>query len=119
MPKLSCSSCSRRPPPAMREGLSPEAADRALASAVYLLPFLDGFQYGAYVYSTVPGLGPIAYSFVPLVNTFQSIPFAGLILFFSLSYFARSTNLSRFVRFNIQQAILLDIVMIVSRTRQS
>ena len=32
------------------------------------------------------------------------LPFAGLIFFFTLSYFARSGNLSRFVRFNIQQA---------------
>ena len=63
----------------------------------------------------MPGVGDAAHALPPLVNTFQSIPFAGLILFFTLSYFARSSNLSRFVRFNIQQAILLDIVLIVRR----
>ena len=68
---------------------------------------------GIFIYKTVPGVGDAAYAVLPLVNAFQSIPFAGLILFFTLSYFARSSNLSRFVRFNIQQAILLDIVLIV------
>ena len=48
-----------------------------------------------------------------MVNAFQSLPFAGLIFFFGLSFFTRNQGLSRFVRFNIQQAILLDIVLII------
>ena len=97
----------------MRGGAEPDIADRLIASGVYLLPFLDGFPYGLFVYKTVPGVGDAAFALLPLVNAFQSVPFAGLILFFTLSYFARSQNLSRFVRFNIQQAILLDIVLII------
>lgn len=104
---------------ALRAGTSirmqsePSAADRAAAAAVYLFPALDGFQYGAYVYSSVPPLGQAAYSVLPLVNGFQSLPFAGLILFIGLSTFTRNTGLTRFVRFNIQQALLLDIALII------
>ena len=92
---------------------SDDTIDKAVAAAVYLFPALDGFQYGAYVYSTIPPLGAVAYNLVPFVNAFQSLPFAGLILFIGLSTFTRNTGLSRFVRFNIQQALLLDIVLII------
>ncbi|KAL1504505.1 hypothetical protein AB1Y20_010908 [Prymnesium parvum] len=97
----------------MQSGSSPDGVERAIACSVYLLPFLDGFPYGLFVYRTVPGLGQLAFNFLPLVNTFESIPFAGLIFFVILSYFSRNSQLSRFVRFNIQQAILLDILLII------
>lgn len=87
--------------------------DRAAAAAPYLLPALDGFVYGSYVYANIPPVGALAYQFLPIVNAFNSLPFAGLIFFFGLSYFTRNQGLSRFVRFNIQQAILLDIVLII------
>ena len=87
--------------------------DRGVAAAVYLLPVLDGFVYGSYVYQNVPPIGAAAYMFLPFVNLFNSLPFAGLILFIGLSVFTRNAGLSRFVRFNIQQALLLDIVLII------
>ena len=83
------------------------------AATVYLLPLLDGFPFGAFIYSSVPAVGSVAYQLVPFVNAFQSLPFAGLILFVGLSYFTRNQGLSRFVRFNIQQALLLDILLII------
>ena len=100
-------------PPAMLGGNDVPISERALGCLVYMLPALDGFVYGTYVYSHVPGLAPIAYSFLPAVNAFQSIPFAGLALFIGFSFFSRNQNLSRFLRFNIQQALLLDIALII------
>mmetsp|Transcript_18982 Transcript_18982/g.36854 ORF Transcript_18982/g.36854 Transcript_18982/m.36854 type:complete len:119 (-) Transcript_18982:498-854(-) len=49
----------------------------------------------------------------PFVASFESIPFGGLVFFIGMSLFTRNPNLSRFVRFNIQQALLLDIALIV------
>lgn len=97
----------------MAQNDEPEIADRLIGSAVYLLPLLDGFPYGAYIYQSVPPVGEVAYTFLPFVNAFQSVPFAGFVLFIGLSTFTRNMNLSRFVRFNIQQAILLDILIII------
>lgn len=91
----------------------PDPAARLLACLCYILPALDGFNYGAYVYANVPIIGNLAVQVLPFVNTFNSIPFSGLVLFFGLSFFTRNTGLPRFVRFNIQQAILLDIVLII------
>eukprot|EP00965_Chrysotila_dentata_P194577 6176444-Pleurochrysis_carterae.AAC.3 len=39
----------------------------------------------------------------PFVASFESIPFGGLVFFIGMSLFTRNPNLSRFVRFNIQQ----------------
>lgn len=91
----------------------PDPAERAAAAAAYILPILDGFPYGIYIYKSIPPIGAVAYSFAPIVSAFQSLPFGGLILFFGLSAFTRNPGLSRFVRFNIQQALLLDIVLLI------
>ena len=88
-------------------------AERVLATAPYLLPACDGYIYGGYIYQNTPVFGDFALLFAPAVNAFESIPFSGLALFIGLSIFSRSANLSRFVRFNIQQAIVLDIALVI------
>jgi hypothetical protein len=91
----------------------PPFSDRVAASLVYLLPATDGFGFGGYIYSHVPRAGDIAYAVLPFVNAFDSLPFASLGLFIGLSVLTRNENISRFVRFNIQQALLLDITLIM------
>lgn len=59
-----------------------------------------------------PCCSPIVAAHVE-VETALRRPFGGLIFFFGLSFFTRNQNLSRFVRFNIQQAILLDIILLI------
>mgnify|MGYP001196340994 CR=1 FL=1 len=110
--KFAVPTIARCSPPLLKEE-DAALVDRAVAAAVYLLPAIDGFAYGSYVYANIPPVGAIAYLFLPLVNTFNSLPFVGLILFVGLSFFTRNQGLSRFVRFNIQQALLLDIVLII------
>ena len=97
----------------MRSSSSPDAVERLIAAVVYLLPCADGFPYGAYIYNSVPPVGQIAYAVLPAVNAFQNLPFVGLVLFIGLSAFSRNAGLSRFVRFNIQQALLLDISLLI------
>uniref|UniRef100_A0A7S0PYH6 Tic20 family protein Ycf60 n=1 Tax=Coccolithus braarudii TaxID=221442 RepID=A0A7S0PYH6_9EUKA len=89
------------------------AVDRVFGTLPYILPVLDGFGYGIYVYQNVPGAGEVAGVIAPLVALFQSLPFAGIVLFIGLSLFTRNAGLSRMVRFNIQQALLLDIALII------
>lgn len=48
----------------------------------------------------------------PLLNIYHSVPFLGLILFVVLSFGSRNTDMARGVRFNAQQAILIDIALI-------
>ena len=76
--KFAVPTIARCSPPLLKEE-DAALADRAVAAAVYLLPAIDGFAYG-YVYANIPPVGAIAYLFLPLVNTFNSLPFVGLIL---------------------------------------
>lgn len=94
-------------------GNDADPVERLFACLPYLLPVLDGFSYGAYVYANVPVLGDAAVAAAPAVGAFQSSPFSGFILFIGLSIFTRNAALPRFVRFNIQQALLLDIALII------
>jgi len=105
--------CSAMRSPLVTMSAAPDPVDRAVSAVVYILPVLDGFVYGSNVFASVPAVGRVAYNFVPVVNAFQSLPFAGLILFIGLSTFTRNTGLSRYVRFNIQQALLVDIALII------
>ena len=90
-----------------------ELVDRAFAAAVYFFPITDGFQFGKFIYQQVPPIGALAQVVYPSIQAFDAIPFSGLIFFFGLSALSRNPGLSRFLRFNLQQAILLDIALII------
>jgi len=90
-----------------------DPVDRAFAAAVYLFPITDGFQFGKFIYQQVPPVGAIAQAIYPAIASFESIPFSSLIFFIGLSTLSRNPGLSRFLRFNLQQAILLDIAFII------
>lgn len=47
------------------------------------------------------------------VGAFQASPSSGFVFFIGLSLTTRNANLPRFIRFNVQQALLLDIVLII------
>ena len=44
---------------------------------------------------------------------YQAVPFSGLFAFFALSFLSGNMRLNRLVRFNMQQAILVDIALII------
>jgi len=87
--------------------------DQAFAAAVYLFPVTDGFFFGKFIYQQIPPVGALAESIYPAIQAFDAIPFSGLVFFLVLSSFSRNANLSRFLRFNLQQALLLDIALII------
>jgi Chloroplast import apparatus Tic20-like len=91
-------------------------ADRIKACVPYLLPLIDGDQFGKYIYYTrFPLLGEIN-DFVmgPLVNLQHKIPFFGVGIFILLTLGTRfNTDMNRNVRFNAQQAALLDVALII------
>eukprot|EP00591_Stephanopyxis_turris_P001886 CAMPEP_0195522616 /NCGR_PEP_ID=MMETSP0794_2-20130614/20954_1 /TAXON_ID=515487 /ORGANISM="Stephanopyxis turris, Strain CCMP 815" /LENGTH=223 /DNA_ID=CAMNT_0040652413 /DNA_START=163 /DNA_END=834 /DNA_ORIENTATION=- len=87
--------------------------DRIASCIPYALPLLDGDQFGRFIYQRIPILGMLDSIFIaPLASLYHSIPFLGLGLFVLLSFGSRNPNLSRGVRYNMQQAILIDIALI-------
>lgn len=48
-----------------------------------------------------------------LSRSFEAVPFSGLATFYLFSLWARNLALNRLLRFSIQQAILLDVALIL------
>jgi len=91
-----------------------DGIDRVYACIPYLLPLLDGDHFGRYVYNRIPALGYAdAILLRPIENVYEQIPYASLIFFFALTLGSRNlTNISNGVRFNAQQAALIDIILV-------
>jgi hypothetical protein len=93
---------------------TPTASDRLVSVIPYLLPLADALPYSrAYIENNHLETSTI-FEFAALVySIYLNIPFAGLIAFILFNFISSNLQLNRLVRFNIQQAILLDIALII------
>mmetsp|Transcript_8620 Transcript_8620/g.19374 ORF Transcript_8620/g.19374 Transcript_8620/m.19374 type:complete len:216 (+) Transcript_8620:108-755(+) len=90
-----------------------EGPDRVLSCLPYLIPLIDGDRYGRFLFYAVPALGQVDFLLLgPFKAIYSSIPFAQFIAFIALSTLSRNPDLPRPLRFNMQQALLLDIALI-------
>lgn len=88
--------------------------DRIFAVLPYLLPLIDGVPFGKDLMLQFPILQLILVPLSPVALIYQTIPFAGLIIFFLLYLLVvRNENIPHFIRFNAMQAILLNIILIL------
>ncbi|WP_017719491.1 Tic20 family protein [Kamptonema formosum] len=93
---------------------STTVSDRIFASLPYLLPLIDGLDFGRFLFDQFPGLQLVFMPLLPLIQIYSGIPFAGFIIFLALYLgVVRNENISHFIRFNTMQAILLDIILIL------
>lgn len=91
----------------------PTIADKFASLLPYFLPLLDALPYGANTLNSMNLEGNPAFGVLTVIyNLYQTIPFTGLIAFFFFSTLSTNLRLNRLVRFNIQQAIYLDISLI-------
>ena len=91
-----------------------EGPDRVLSCLPYLIPLLDGERYGRFLFYAIPALGQVDFLLLgPFKAIYSSIPFAQIIAFLALSVLSRNPDLPRPLRFNMQQALLLDIALIL------
>ena len=96
-----------------------ELASKALACLPYLLPMSDAIPFGQYVINDFPLIALPLLPFAPFVALLNAIPFGGFIVFIGLSTGSRNPQFPRFVRFSMQQAVLLDIALIFPQLFQS
>lgn len=90
------------------ENMANGVGARAFACLPYILPLCDAAQYGRFILTAVPLLGQ---TLAPLVVVFRAVPFGGLLAFWVMTTQSRNRSLPRLVRFNLQQAVLLDIAL--------
>ena len=88
--------------------------ERIFACLPYLLPLIDGLQFGEYLFLQFPVLKLFFVPLNPVLLIYSTVPFAGLIIFFALYLgVVRNENINHFIRFNAMQAILLDIILVL------
>lgn len=89
---------------------APSNQEKILSCLPYLFPLLDGLQFGRFLV-----LGnmdnPVAVFAAVVYAIYRAIPFGGMIAFFSLSFLSNNPSINRLIRFNMQQAIYLDIAL--------
>ncbi len=86
--------------------------DRIFACLPYLLPIIEVFAFGEFLRAQFPLLKILFQPLNPLLNIYDNVRYAGLIIFFALWILVvRNEKISHFIRFNTMQAILLDIVI--------
>jgi Chloroplast import apparatus Tic20-like len=90
------------------------AADRFFGSLAYLLPIADGYFFGYFVFNQFPIVKELYQPLAPLLAINSGI--GGFILFLGL-YIGVAINprISRFIRFNVFQAILIGILLSLCR----
>ncbi|MGF1568285.1 MAG: Tic20 family protein [Nodosilinea sp.] len=97
---------------------SPSILDRIFAALPYILPITAGLPYGIELIQQFPAFGFLLLPLSPFITFYigleRTIPFFGLIVFFALILLVvRNESISRFIRFNTMQAILLSIILAV------
>ena len=96
-----------------RGGIIP-VPDRVVAFLPYLVPLLDGLRYSRFFFAQFPQAIFLLQPLQPLASMYFRIPFAGMISFFAIYMgIAENRTLSRFVRFNGMQAIILDVCLVL------
>jgi Chloroplast import apparatus Tic20-like len=93
---------------------SETALDRIFGSLAYLLPIADVYFFGIFIFQQFPIFGDIYQPLAPLIALNNG--FGGFILFLVL-YLGVAVNpkISRFIRFNVFQAILIGILISLCR----
>jgi len=73
---------------------------------------LDGLQYGRFLLGADGAeSNPFVIVLGVLYSLYRTIPFAGLIAYFTLNFLQGNPGLNRLIRYNMQQAIYIDIAL--------
>eukprot|EP00877_Chromochloris_zofingiensis_P004796 jgi/Chrzof1/14317/UNPLg00589.t1 len=79
-----------------------------------MLPLLDAFPYGRYIFLHYPYIARAMAPLAPVQALYMAIPFLPFIVFLAVySGIVNNQSLSRFIRYNAMQAVLLDILLII------
>lgn len=88
----------------------PTQTDKIVSVLPYLFPLLDSLQFGRYVILDNPE-NPFVFVLALLFSAYKTIPFSGFLAFIALNTLSNNPGLNKLVRFNMQQAIFLDIAL--------
>lgn len=87
--------------------------DRFYCALPYLLPLADSLAFAGHLFGTFPEETAWAQPLAAVLLALRSVPFATLVTFFGLSIASSNPRINKLVRFNMQQAVNLDIALIL------
>jgi hypothetical protein len=88
----------------------PTNTDKLVSVIPYLFPLLDSLQFAGFLVNANPE-NPLSGLVALLFTAYRSIPLGGLIAYFALNFLSGNPSINRLVRFNMRQAISLDIAL--------
>jgi hypothetical protein len=88
----------------------PTTRDKILSVLPYLFPLLDSLQFGRFLIVENPD-NPLFVGLALLYALYRTIPFSGFVAFLTLNILSGNPGINRLIRFNMQQAIFLDIAL--------
>ena len=92
----------------------PPIWQRLLAALAYLLPWSDALPFGQSLFGLFPALQWLSVPAFPVLLLQQAVPFGGFVLFLVLFLaVVRNGKVPYLIRFNVLQAILVDILLVV------
>uniref|UniRef100_A0A7S4J8K4 EF-hand domain-containing protein n=1 Tax=Odontella aurita TaxID=265563 RepID=A0A7S4J8K4_9STRA len=89
----------------------PTPKDKVVSLLPYLFPLMDGLAYGRFLLQGADASNPVVDVIAILYTIYRSIPFSGFVAFFALNILSSVGGINRLVRYNMQQAIFLDIAL--------
>jgi hypothetical protein len=90
----------------------PTITDKALSVLPYLFPLMDGVQYGRFLLGNADESNPLITALAVVYGLYRAIPLAGFVAYGALSFLSANPRVNRLVRFNMQQAIFVDIALL-------
>ena len=90
----------------------PTNTDKIVSILPYLLPLLDSLQFGRFLLVENQD-NPFVIILAVLYSLYRAVPFSGFLSFLALSVLSSNPSLNRLVRFNMQQAIFVDIALFI------
>jgi len=88
----------------------PTVSDKVISVLPYLFPLLDSLQFARFLVMGNPD-NPATIAITILYGLYRSIPLSGFVAFLALNFLSGFPNINRLIRFNMQQAIFLDIAL--------
>lgn len=88
----------------------PSTTDKVVSVLPYLFPLLDSLQFGRFLL-TENADNPFVMILALLYTLYKAVPFSGFVSFLALNVLSSNPSLNRLVRFNMQQAIFVDIAL--------
>jgi hypothetical protein len=88
----------------------PTVQDKLISVLPYLFPLMDSLQFGRFLFTDNQD-NPVVIALALLYSVYRAIPFSGFVAFLALNSLTNNPSINRLVRFNMQQAIFLDIAL--------